>query len=199
LLKKKWRTLGPGLLFLAFSLLTPTAFYGWPGNVVVLKEWTSSLARSTPALLNSQDNVSLLAFLVKSTGDQRLATVIFGAALGCLALLALAFIRKGKMTASPLLNEAALLLTLMPMISPLGWDYTFLSSILAVAIIVKDFPVFPKTLKIILGFNFLVIALSFYDLLGRRLYATFMSRAVLTIDFLIVIAALFYLRFQGRR
>lgn len=199
LLKKKWHSLWPGFLFVALSLFVPTPFYGLPGNMVVLREWTTSLSRSTPALLNSQDNVSLLAFLVKSTGDQHLSTLIYGAALGCLAFLVILFIGKGKKMASPLLCEAALLLVLIPLVSPLGWDYTFLSSILAVALIVKGFHFFPRAVRIILVCNFLVIALSIYDLLGRNLYTMFMSWSVLTINFFVLVAALFYLRFERRR
>jgi alpha-1,2-mannosyltransferase len=199
LLKKKWHSLWPGFLFVALSLFVPMPFYGLPGNMVVLREWTTSLSRSTPALLNSQDNVSFLAFLVKSTGDQHLSTLIYGAALGCLAFLVILFIGKGKKMASPLLCEAALLLVLIPLVSPLGWDYTFLSSILAVALIVKDFHFFPRAVRIILVCNFLVIALSIYDLLGRKLYTMFMSWSVLTINFFVLVAALFYLRFERRR
>ena len=199
LLKKKWYSVWPGFLFLTLSLFMPTPFYGLPGNMVVLREWTTSLSRSTPALLNSQDNVSLPAFLVKSTGDQRISTLIFAAGLGCLAFLAFIFIRKGKQVASPLLCEAALLLILIPLISPLGWDYTFLSSILAVAVVIKDFHFFPKAARIVLVCNFLVIALSIYDLLGQKLYAVFMAWSVLTINFFVLVAALFYLRFERRR
>jgi hypothetical protein len=199
LLKKKWHSLWPGFLLIALSFFVPLPFYGLPGNMAVLGEWTTSLSRSTPALLNSQDNVSLLAFLVKSTGDQHLSTLIYAAALGCLAFLVILFIGKGKKMASPLLAEAALLLVLIPLISPLGWDYTFLFSILAIALVVKDFHFFPKTMRIILICNFLVIALSIYDLLGRKLYAVFMSRSVLTINFFVLVGALFYLRFEWRR
>jgi len=198
ILKKKWQSLWPGFLFLALSLFVPTIFYGWSGNMVVLKEWSWSLSRSTPGLLNSQDNVSLLACLVKWTGKQNLSVLLFTVALGCLAFLVFVFIQKGKESSSPLLLDSALLLVLIPLISPLGWDYTFLSSILAVALVVKDFNFFPRPAKILLVCNFLVIALSIYDILGRRLYAAFMSRSVLTIDFLILVAALYYLRFQGR-
>jgi hypothetical protein len=198
-LKKKWNSLWSGFLFLVFSLFLPAPFYGLPGNWTVLREWIASLSRSTPALLSSQDNVSLLAFLVKSTGDQNISILIYAAALACLAVLVILFIGRGKKMASPLLCEAALLLVLIPLISPLGWDYTFLSSVLAVAVIIKEFYFFPKAARIVLVCNFLVIALSIYDLLGRTFYAVFMSWSVLTINFLVLPAALFYLRFERRR
>ena len=199
LLKKKWYALGLGLLFLTLSLFLPALFYGWQGNMAVLREWATSLSHSTPALLNSQDNVSFLAFLVKTTGHQHLSILIFAAGLGGLAFLVLGFIGSGRTMASPLLSEAALLLVLIPLVSPLGWDYTFLSTILAVALIIEDFHFFPKAAKVILVCNFLIIALSIYDLLGRTLYTTFMSWSVLTINFFIVVAALFYLRVERRR
>ncbi len=199
LLKKRWTVLGIGGLFTACSLFLPTAFYGFPGNLVVLEEWASSLSRSTPSLLNSQDNVSLLAFLAKWTGNPGLSTRIYAVVLVCLALLVLVFVRKGNKLASPFIIEAALLLALIPIISPLGWDYTFFIAVLTVALVVHDFRFFPRPARIVLGLNFLVIALSIYDLLGRRLYASFMTASVLTVNFLILVAALFRLRFAGQR
>ena len=199
LLKKKWCAVGPGLLFLTLSLFLPAPFYGLRGNMAVLREWTTSLSRSTPALLNSQDNVSFLAFLVKSTGNQHLSILILAAGLASLAFAVLGFIGRGRTTASPLLSEAALLLVLIPFVSPLGWVYTFLCSVLAIALIVEDFHFFPKAAKIILCCNFLVIGLSYYDLLGKKLYAVFMSWSVLTVSFFILVAALFYLRLERRR
>ena len=52
------------------------------------------------------------------------------------AVLVLAVILVGKSVREPLALESSLLLTLIPLISPLGWDYTLLMSVLAVTLIV---------------------------------------------------------------
>jgi len=199
LIKKKWRSLWPGLVLIAFSLFVPMIFYGLGGNMIVLREWVSSLSRSTPALLTSQDNVSLLAGLSKWTGQSDFALLLYAIGLGILTFSTLLIIRRGKKVAVPLVLDGALLLVLIPLVSPLGWDYTFLSSILAVALVVRDFSLFPKGIKVILAVNFLIVGLAIYDLWGRNLYAAFMSLSVPTINFLILIAGLFYLRAKGRR
>jgi hypothetical protein len=198
ILKKKWLTLLSAALFLAVSIILPAAFFGFSGNWTVHGEWLSSLSGSTPHLLSSQDNVSLLACFVKWLGNEKLSLTLYAAAGILAAFLVLLFIRKGKHQARNLLADSALLLLLIPLLSPLGWDYTFLSSCLAVTLILYYFPEFSKAGRIILIADFLFIGLSFYDLLGRRAYATFMNLSVLTVNFLVLAGYLFYLRIKGR-
>jgi hypothetical protein len=194
ILKRRWNILWPALLVLGVSLFAPAVYYGFAGNLAVHEEWISSLSRSTPALLDSQDNVSLLALLVKWTGDRGLSQPIYAFGVLLLALFVYAFIRRGRGLPKALLTESALLLLIIPLISPLGWDYTFISSILAVALLLQRFRDIPRLGKIVLGMNFAVVALSLYDLLGRRLYAEFMAASIPTINFLILAGFLAYLR-----
>jgi alpha-1,2-mannosyltransferase len=196
--KRKWNALWPGLIALALSLLAPAFFYGFPGNIAVHEEWIASLAKSTPGLLASQDNVSLLAFLMKRTGDIAVSRLIYAGLIPALAAAVLAFIRRGRRLKQSLPAEGALLLLLIPLISPLGWDYTFLSAILAAAVVTSGFREFPPVGRILLGANFGVIGLTIYDLMGRKAYAAFMTGSILTVNFLVLAAGLFYLRFTGK-
>jgi len=198
ILKRRWNILWPALLVLGASLFAPAFYYGFAGNLAVHEEWISSLSRSTPALLNSQDNVSLLALLVKWTGDGGLSQPIYAFSVLLLALFVYVFIRRGRGLPKALLPETALLLLLIPLISPLGWDYTFISSILAVALLLQRFRDIPRLGKIGLGMNLTVIALSLYDLLGRSLYAGFMAASIPTINFLILAGFLAYLRWTRK-
>jgi len=196
ILKRKWRALAAGIAVLAASLFVPALFYGVQGNWIVIREWITSLSESTSALITSQDNVSLLACLNKWTENSTLAVILFGAAVALLAVLTLAFILRGKSAPRPAVLECALLIVFIPLLSPLGWDYTFLSAFLAVALIIRHFAVFPRPWKILLAIDLAVIALSLYDLLGRRPYGQFMNWSVPTVNFLIIVAALFYLRMK---
>ncbi len=196
-LRKKWSALaGAGLVF-AFALAAPSLFYGFKGNWLVLKEWMSSLSSSTPALFSTQDNVSLIGFLVKWTQRPGLSLVLYAFALILLGGLSLFLISRGKRVSQPELLEGSLLLALIPLLSPLGWDYTFLSSAPAVALILYFFDRFTKFSRILLGLNFVLIGLTLYDLMGRHAYATFMSWSVTTLCFLIVIAYLYILRIRA--
>jgi Glycosyltransferase family 87 len=197
ILRKRWAAAGAGLAVIGLAIFAPVVFYGWRGNLVVLGEWRSSLAASTPALLASQDNVSLVGFLMKRAPDKTLAFVGYGIILAVLAWLVLYLLDKGKRVSRPAILEGFLLLALIPLISPLGWDYTFLSSAPAVMLICRHFDKYRRFWKGLLVFDFLVISLSLYDLLGRRLYADFMAASIITISFLALLGYLAYLRIRG--
>jgi hypothetical protein len=196
-LRKKGLTLASGVLVLTLALLAPSLFYGLDGNFRVLNEWQSSLRASTPSLFSSQDNISLIGFFMKWTGRQHLSFVLYLAALAALGLLVLFVLLRKENISEPILLECFLLLALIPLISPLGWDYTLLSSAPAVMLILKHFDKYRPFWKVFLCLNFMVIALSLYDFMGRDLYVSFMSWSVITINFLILIGYLAYLRVKG--
>jgi hypothetical protein len=196
LLKKKWKSLLSGLGFLFLALLIPAAFYGWRGNIIILREWISTLSRSTRALLDSQDNISIIAFFMKWTGDRNISLLLSGLVIAILAFLVLAVILKGRKINRASVLECSILLIIIPLISPLGWDYTLLMSVLGVTVIIHNFPGYSKFWRGILVFNFLIITFSLYDIMGRDLYARFMSWSVITINFLILVGYLTYLRFR---
>jgi hypothetical protein len=196
LLKKKWQTLVFGLLFLSFSLLIPSFFYGFKGNFNMLQEWQSSLAKSTPLLLDSQDNVSIIAFFMKWTQNLKLSLYLYGFTLIVLALFLLYIIWRGLKINKALLLDGAIILILIPLLSPLGWDYNLLFSALGIMTILYSFDKYSKFWKTLIIINFLVIFFSLYSILGRKLYADFMSLSIITINFLLIIACLSYLRLK---
>jgi hypothetical protein len=79
---------------------------------------------------------------------------------------------------------------------PLGWDYQFLTSVLALTLLARHWFDFPKFSRAILGANLAVIGLSIYDVIGATAYRTFMSWSVLTVSFLVVVGYLAYLRYR---
>jgi hypothetical protein len=196
-LKRRWRSLAFGLGALFLAVLTPSLFYGLRGNFQVLGEWRSSLSASTPSLLDTQDNISIIGFLLKRTSNQSLSLLIYSIVLIILAGLVLFLVAKGKSCPRPAVLEGFLLLSLIPLISPLGWDYTMLSAAPATMLLLGNFGKFSLSGKLLLCCIWAVIALSLYDLLGRELYARFMSWSVITIDFLLLVGFLVFLRIKG--
>ncbi|MCJ7612933.1 MAG: hypothetical protein MUP19_11800, partial [Candidatus Aminicenantes bacterium] len=87
---------------------------------------------------------------------------------------------------NPIPLDCGLLLLLIPLISPLGWDYTFLSSVLALSLISKHYFDYSVPARIVLTLLCLVIPLSLYDLFGRHFYARFMSLSIITLCFVIL-------------
>ena len=196
LVKKKWRAFLSGLGFLLVVLLAPSFFYGFRGNIDVLKDWISTISRSTPVLFTSQDNISIMAFFMKWTGNQNLSYLLSGLIIVLLAFLVLIVILRGKEIAQAAVLECSVLLILIPLVSPLGWDYTLLMSILGVMIIIQNFFQYSKFWRGFLVVDFFIISFSLYDILGKELYSAFMSWSVITLNFLILIGYLVYLRFR---
>jgi hypothetical protein len=193
----RWAALGSGLAVIAAAVFAPVLFYGWKGNLIVLGEWKTSLSASTPALLSSQDNVSLTGFLMKRMQDQTLALVLYGVVLAALAGLVVILVIRGKRVPRSSVLDGFFLLALIPLASPLGWDYTFLSAAPAVMLVCRHYGKYRRFWQGFLVFNFLIISLSLYDILGQRLYARFMSASIITVAFLALLGYLAYLRFKG--
>jgi len=191
----RWRSVIGALGALGLCLLLPSAFYGVAGNLGELREWASTLSGSTPALLTNVDNVSVLAFFTKWLDPVRAVQPTL-VVLGVLAALTMAVIVAGWRRRDACVLEGALLLTLITLISPLGWDYNFMMALLAVTMIVNSRWAFPAPVRWFLAANFAIVALALYDTMGRVAYGAFMRWSVTTINFGVVILALAYLRFR---
>jgi alpha-1,2-mannosyltransferase len=148
LFKRRRKALAAALSFLGFSLVLPAVFYGWKGSWAVHGEWVRTLSQSTPPLLVSQDNVSLLAFFSKWLGPSGLATGLYAASVALLAAAMLYVLARGKGLSKPEPLEIGLLLLFIPLISPLGWEYTYLSAILAVSVLLAGWGRLPGLFRL---------------------------------------------------
>jgi alpha-1,2-mannosyltransferase len=193
---RNWMAAAATVATLVVALCVPVLFYGIHGNIQALRDWAVTLSQSTPAQLTNNDNVSVLAFFTKWLGPGTVTLVVSGVVLAVLAVLMLAVIVRGRGDRTRAVLECGLLLTLIPLVSPMGWDYTFLLALLAVALLINAFGAFPRGAQVVLAVNFAVIALAVFDVMGRRAYAAFMQWSVTTVNFAIVVIALVYLRFR---
>lgn len=182
---RNWRALvgGGGVLAAAFAL--PALFYGLEYNLEVHRDWYTSLTASTPAQLGVADNVSLIGALVKWSGDPVLAGRLAMVGIGVLAGVVLYVLYQGREQPKAVVLECGLLLTLIPLVSPMGWDYQFLTSVLALTLLTDRFRELPA--RWFLALNLAVIAFSIYDFIGRSAYQAFMNASILTVNFLVVV------------
>jgi hypothetical protein len=199
LLKKQWKALGAGLGFMMLALFLPTLVYGAQGNVKLLQDWMWTLSQSTPSLFSSNDNVSMVALWVKWGGDPVLAMAFWGVATVLGGIGVLFIVRRGEKLAGNTVLECSSLLALVPLISPMGWDYQLLMSVLAVTLIVYNYDAFSKFWRVVLVADFCIISLTIYDIMGRDLYRSFMASSMLTPCFLILLGYLGYLRLRQVR
>jgi hypothetical protein len=181
---------------LAALLLLPAVRYGWSGNLRLLAGWWHTVTATTAPNLTNPDNVSIGSMFAKYLGPGGAATIL-GAftAMALLAAAAVVIMGRGRLE-TPEALEGSLLLLLIPLLSPQGWDYVLLISTPAVMILLDRLPALPRGLRYATGAAIAIVALAIYDLIGRDAYAAFMQLSIVTICAIIEMAALVTLRFR---
>ena len=182
------------MVALLAAVSAPAAVYGFAGNLALHGEWWQTVTTSTaPNLLNA-DNVSLAALYAKWLGTGAAARWL---AIGTsIALIGVATdaVRRRDHVRLPTGLETAMLLTMMPLLSPQGWDYVLLLATPAIAFLVNYGDRLPASLKVLTAIAVATAAFSLFDVMGRRAYSTFMSWSIVTVCFVVVIGALYALR-----
>jgi len=202
-LKGRIKVLLGGLAAVAAGLILPAINYGFRGNWEVLKAWKSTLSQSTPGLLTVGDNASLFAFVLKVFRGQWSPVVIAILALStaaiALGLLYMMFKKKDVDPRTSEITELAFLFVLIPLFSPLGWYYNYLYGFLAIVIMIFRLGEFPAGLKWTAIVNLCIIGGTLREILGKTLFRFYTHHSLATLNFLVVLALLFYLQVKAPR
>jgi hypothetical protein len=180
---------------IAIGLLLPALVYGWQGNLDQIAGWYRTVTQTTnePNLLNAE-NVSAASAWTKWTGFgphvNWLALVTIAAAL---VLPAIAFSRR-RHVSDPLYLEFGLLMLLVPIVSPQGWDYVLLLAMPAFICLLDRWPLVSRGWQIATGGAFAFLSFTVYDLIGRSTYLALMNTSVMTIAVLTLAVCLVHLR-----
>ncbi len=192
--RRRIGSLAGAAIGLAIAVLLPVLTYGFAGNLTLLGEWWRTVTETTAPNLMDFNNVSAASVFARWLGPGQTASLL--AALLVLVLLGTAgavFLMRRRVT-NPEPLEVGLLLTLMPLISPQGWDYVFLLSTLAVTLLVNYARELPRPVRIATSVALCLIAFSIFDIMGRPAYQRFMRLSIIPICYMVVIAALVVLR-----
>jgi Glycosyltransferase family 87 len=181
---------------LILLLLLPAVRYGWQGNLHLLADWWQTVMTTTTPNLVNPDNVSLSAMFSKWLGVNSAAPVLAAIVSAALLLIAGIVIAGRGALKTPDTLEASILLLLIPLLSPQGWDYVFLIGTPAVMLLLNDAGALPRGLRIAALVAIAIVALTIYDLVGRDVYAAFMQLSIVTVCVVIEVAALAALRFR---
>lgn len=197
-LKKRFRLMASGLGTILVGFIVPVIFYGFSGSLVVIKEWYSTLSKSTPSLIDHYDNSSIHAFFLKNLpAEQRDVAIICiaGAALVIgVAFLWMMFQGNKRNLKEPEILEFSFLLILIPLFSPLAWYYNYFYSTLTVVLLLNLIGKFPPVLKYVLVMNLLAIGASLREVLGKQGFRFYTQHSLVVISYLIVLGYLFYSR-----
>lgn len=184
---------GIGVLLL-FAL--PMPLYGWAGTIDLHESWWKTVTETTTPNLLNPDNVSLASMYAKWLGIGPLAaTLAATSGLVLLVSVAMVFFRR-RFVHAPEGLEGSLLLLLIPLLSPQGWDYVLLIATPAVMYLANYLDTMPRPLRALTVVAALTIGLSLFDLMGRAAYAAFMSAAVLSVCALTLVGSLLTLRLR---
>lgn len=203
LLKKRIKLILIGIAVVLVGLFLPSLFYGIKGNIIVLGEWQQSLSLSTSPLFDVYGNASLHTFFMKILPFDNLDLAwifILGSAL-LLGAAVLWMMWEGKRGSheKPEVLEFSFLCILIPLLSPLGWYYNYLYSLLAVVVLVNYIDSFPSLLKYVLILNFVVIGASLMEVLGEEVFRFYTEYSLVIINYIIILFFLLYLRVRKAR
>ena len=195
--RRKWSGVAGFGAVLIGALGLPAARYGWSGNLEQLHGWWTVVTTSTAPNLAGQDNVSIAGMFAAWMGVGPAAAALAAATALALVLACAWAVWRGSRLASPEYLDAALLLFLIPLLSPQGWDYVLLVATPAVMLILDRLEEFRPAARWLLFASLALAGLTFWDVLGREPYrALMMSRAV-TVGALFQVILVIQLR--GRR
>jgi hypothetical protein len=179
---------------LGLGLALPAVVYGWQGNLDLVLGWYRTVTDTTAPNLLGGDNVSLAAMWAKWLGvgplAARLAAVTMMAAL---ASVAWAIWRRGRVS-SPAYLEFGMLMLLVPLISPQGWDYVLLLATPAIVCLVDRFGDVTMPWRITTALALGFMSFTIYDLLGRALYSRLMAVNIVSVCALVLFVCLVHLR-----
>jgi hypothetical protein len=185
-----------GVATILAGLLLPVVLYGWAGNLDQLAGWWHIVSSSTAPNLLGADNISLAAMWAKWIGAGALAS---GLAVGTIVLLlavAAAVWMQRRGLDEPDYLEFSLLLLLIPLISPQGWDYVLVLATPAVMLIVDRWRELRTPWRWVSGTALVLMGFSLFDVMGRAAYGRFMALSLITVCAIAIAATLAQIRLR---
>jgi hypothetical protein len=176
--------------------LLPVAIYGAGDTIALHQAWWDTVTGTTPSNLLNPDNVSFASMWAKWLGAGALAsTLAVATVVVALGAAAYAFVRRGGMT-FPEALEGSLLLMMVPLLSPQGWDYVLLLTAPGIMLLANYADRLPAGIRVAAIVAALTMGLSLFDAVGREAYAAFMKTAAISVCACVLIAAVCVLRLR---
>jgi len=190
----------PGLLVaagvLVVGLAAPAAVYGWAGNLDQLAAWYRTVTDTSEPNLLMPENISFATMWAKWIGPGEAATGL-AVATGLVALvLAVIVMRRRGQLSDPGYLEFGLLMLLVPLLSPQGWDYVLLLATPAILCLVDRLPEMSRPWRVATIAALALMSFTIFDLLGRTLYTKLMAISIVSVAACVLAAALGYLRWR---
>jgi hypothetical protein len=184
-----------GLTMLA-GLALPAVVYGWSGNLHELSEWLRTVTETTAPNLLLPENISFLSLWAKWLGPGQIATGFAVATSVATLVTAGVVFTNRRVVGAPAYLEFALLLLVIPLLTPQGWDYMLLLGTPAIAVVLDRWHLLAAPLRLAVAAALVVIALPMREVLGLSATVTIMMTGVVTLAAVVLAAALVRLRLE---
>lgn len=181
----------------AAGLALPAVVYGWYGNAHLLAAWFATVTGTTPENLQFPENISLAAMWIKWLGSDVWATRLTLATDLAAVGLGVAVCLRRRAIERPAYLEFGLLMLLVPLLSPQGWDYGLLLALPAYVCLLDRFGELPGGWRAAAAAGFALTSFTIFDLIGRALYMRLMDLSVVSVGVLLLVASLVKLRWQA--
>jgi hypothetical protein len=179
---------------LAAGFALPAIVYGWRGNLELLSGWYTTVTSTTGENLLSLQNISLATMWAKWVGPGTAAAVLaLTSGVALLALAAWVWTVRGRVS-SPDYLEIALLMLLVPLVSPQSWDYVLLLGTPAVVCLVDRLPEVSRRWQFVIGAALVFTGFTFFDVVRRTLYYGIQRTSLLTVAAIVLAIGLVHLR-----
>ena len=99
--------------------------------------------------------------------------------------------------AHPEYLEAGLLLAIVPLVSPQGWDYVLLMAAPALVCLIDRYGALTGPWRLAAAGGFLLTSLMIFDLYGRTLYVALTDRGAMTLGGALLVVAAARVRARG--
>jgi len=193
---RRFRPLVAGLLAMLALALPPVVFLGPAGTAAAYADWARSLSESTPSLMTHVDNTSLPAFFARLAESGPVAAALTVVAVGGVGLLVLLVVLRGRDLERAVVLDGAILIGLIPLLAPLGWNYMLLMFVPGVMLLLYHLDRFARPWRLLLVADLATIALAISNVIGGRVHQTFEAWSIPTIQFALLVGYLAALRFK---
>jgi hypothetical protein len=190
-----WAGVAAALAVIAAGLLLPAAWYGWNANVDLLRRWYVTVAETTTEpILRNHENVSAAAAWTKWTGfGPHVAWLTIATAIAAAALVLVVLHRRTHVT-KPRYLEFGLLMLLVPIVSPQGWDYVLLLATPAFLCVADRWPALTGPWRALAATSIALMSFTAVGLIGRPLYEFLMNAGIVSIATMSLAVCLVHLR-----
>jgi hypothetical protein len=179
---------------LAAGFALPAILYSWRGNLELLSGWYTTVTSTTPENLLSLQNISLATMWAKWVGPGPAASalaLITGVAL--LALVVWVWAARARVS-DPDYLEVALLMLLVPLLSPQSWDYVLLLGTPAVVCLVDRLPDVSWKWRFVIGAALVFTGFAFFDVVRRTMYYGIQRASLMSVAAMVLAVGLVHLR-----